>query len=618
MTSRTSSRAAIGLVRISLVALLVAAAALTIVSGAGAQTASARFTYELCDSALPGGAPPSAELHTERAYAEFQNCAAPGGSIGVTQTGQVTEGPGWVEIGVPETPGGYVESGTLTASLSNLQPSATGHAVVGEGWPPDNGGDQPRFFLVNPTEPTCLFLCANGWGFDVTLTCSATCEPGASIGVHYIAATEVDPRPPVVSKVEGPLLAGGVLRGHQALTAMASDKGGGLSVIDALVNGTVAPGAVPGSCAVAEVNNPSYQGLAAYSATPCPAALPGSWDLNTAEFPFHEGANTVEVCASDFATVGPPNTTCSPARTVEVNNSCTESPVVGGQNLSAGIQGVTGEAVTVPFEHSAIVEGDLTSNAGEPISGATICVQSQVQEPGTEPATVATATTDANGGFSYEVPPGPNRRLLLGYRHDAFQVGKTLEVNSHAKPTIELDRGRIRRGGRIKITGSLPGVDPAGRVVVLQASSLHGNRWLTFRRATTGPKGGFHSAYRFGDAPSTITYRMRAAVPRQAGYPYEPGHSTPARIKVLGPGAGNKKSHKEHTHGGREHERSSRRAGRPADDHRDRRTGGRNRGAGRRCRWDRRRGPRKDRGAQGRSAQGHGPQGRDRPRCGDE
>jgi hypothetical protein len=233
-----------------------------------------------------------------------------------------------------------------------------------------------------------------------------------------------------------------------------------------------------------------------------------------------------------------------------VNNSCTESSVVGGQNLSVGIQGATGEAVTVPFEQPAVVTGDLTSNAGEPISGATICVQSQVQESGTEPATVATATTDAGGDFSYEVPPGPNRRLLLGYRHDAFQVGKTLEVNSHAKPTIELGRGRIRRGGRVKITGSLPGVDPAGRVVVLQASSLHGRRWLTFRRATTGPKGGFRSAYRFGATPRTTTYRMRAVVPRQAGYPYEPGHSTPARIKVLGANAGKKKPHEKHTHHG--------------------------------------------------------------------
>jgi hypothetical protein len=550
MNSKQSGSGKIGRRRIPIPAVLVAVAMLAITSGAEAESPGAHFTYELCDSALPGGAPPLSELHTEKAYGEFQNCSAPGGSIGVTQAGQVTEGPGRVEVQMPATPGGYVESGTLTASLSNLQPSASGQAVVPEGWPPDNAGDQPRYFLLNAEKPDC-FLCAVGWSFNVTLTCSATCEPGSSIGVHYIAATEVDPNPPVVDKVEGPLLSGGVLRGHQALAGMATDEGGGVSVVDVLVNGSVAPGALPGSCAVAEVNNTSYQGIAAYSATPCPATLPGSWDLNTAEYPFQEGSNSVQVCASDFATIGAPNTTCSPPQTVEVNNSCVESPVVGGQNLNATFQGVTGEEDTVPFESSAEITGDLTSSAGEPISGATICLQSQVQESGTEPQPVATATTDANGNFTYEVPPGPNRRLLVGYRHDAFQVGKSLSLNSHAKPTIELGRGRIRRGGRIKITGSLPGVDAAGRVIVLQASSLRGKRWLTFRRATTGPKGGFRSGYRFGATPSTTTYRMRAVVPRQAGFPYEPGHSTPARIKVLGLDAGKKKSHKKSAHGGR-------------------------------------------------------------------
>jgi hypothetical protein len=169
-------KATIGLPGIALVSVLVAAATLAIVAGADAQSAGARFTYELCDSALPGGAPPPAELHTQKAYGEFQNCAAPGGSIGVTQSGQVTEGPGWVEIVVPPTPGGYVESGTLTASLSALQPSATGHAVVSEGWPPNDDGDQTRYFPVNPTEPTCLFLCIHlSWGRSTVPSSPAEC-----------------------------------------------------------------------------------------------------------------------------------------------------------------------------------------------------------------------------------------------------------------------------------------------------------------------------------------------------------------------------------------------------------------------------------------------------------
>jgi len=113
-------------------------------------------------------------------------------------------------------------------------------------------------------------------------------------------------------------------------------------------------------------------------------------------------------------------------------------------------------------------------------------------------------------------------------------VAKSLSVNAHAKPTMTLSKGRVGHGGKVKITGSLPGPSAAGRVVVLQASSLHGRRWLTFRKATTGAKGGFRSSYRFGGTSGTATYRMRAVVPRQAGYPYEPGHSKPRRIKVLG------------------------------------------------------------------------------------
>lgn len=538
------------LARIGLMALLVVILGPAVATGsARAQWPGARFVYELCDSALPGGDPPMITFHSQAAYAPFQTCASPGGAVGVSQTGPVTTSPGWIEVGVVHTPGGFVEGETITAFASNLQPGAEGSHVATDGWPPDNDGDQPRYFFQN-SEPQIL---GGGGTFTVALDCSATCQSGGVIGAHYIAATEVDPNPPVVGKVEGPLVAGGVLRGHQPVAATAYDQGGGVSVVEVLVNGSVAPGgATPGACAVAAVSNLSYKGIAAYSPTPCPPTLTGSWDPDTAEYPFHEGDNTVQICASDLATVGPPNTTCSPPQTVEVNNSCTESAVVGGQNLTASFQGVTGEAVTVPFEQAAEVTGELTSNAGDPVSGATICVQSQVQESGTGPQTVATATTDANGDFSYEVPPGPNRRLLLGYRHDAFQVAKTLAFNSHAKPTIELSRGRVRRGGRIKITGSLPGPDAAGRVIVLQASSLHGTRWLTFRRATTGLQGEFRSGYRFGKPPRAITYRMRVVVPRQAGYPYEPGHSTPKRIKVFGPGEGKKKPKtKKHTHGGR-------------------------------------------------------------------
>jgi hypothetical protein len=534
-----------------MLAALVAAGAFA--TTATAATAGARFVYEQCDPALPGGNPPAYDFHSQAAYAPFQNCASAGGAVGVTQTGQVQTSPGWVEFGARETPGGFVESVTLTA-FANFQPGNGGH-VGAEGWPASGLGPTPRYFFIRSEPGYCLFCEGGGGGaFTAALTCSATCEPGGAIGAQYIAAVEVDPHPPMVATVEGPLLSGIVLRGHQALTATATDTGGGVSVVEALVNGVVAPGATPGACAVAKVENPSYHGLAAWSPRPCPATLPGSWNLDTAEYPFHEGTNTVQVCASDFATTGPPNTTCSPVQTVEVNNSCTESPVAGGQVLGATFAHSGSEATVVPFGQAAEVSGTLADQAGDPIPGATICVQAQLQGEAGEPAPIATATTDAAGAYTYEVPPGPNRRLLVGYRHDSFQVGKTLTVGTHARPTLILSKGRVKQGGRVKITGELPGPSAAGRVLVLQASSLHGRRWLTFRRVTTGPRGGYRARYRFGHTTHTITYRIRSVVPAQAGYDYEAGVSVPARVKVRTVTAGHgkkKKTEKKHTHGGR-------------------------------------------------------------------
>lgn len=178
--------------------------------------------------------------------------------------------------------------------------------------------------------------------------------------------------------------------------------------------------------------------------------------------------------------------------------------------------------------------GELADNAGDPIPGATVCVEMHTQRTRHGLRPVATATTDAQGHFAYEVPPGPDRKVPLGYRHDSFQVGRAIRYYAHARPRIELSPGRVERGGEIRIRGELPGRRGAGRVVVLQASALHSTRWFTFHRATTNQDGVFHSRYRFDATTRAVTYRIRAVVPRQHGYPWEVGHSRPALVEVRG------------------------------------------------------------------------------------
>jgi len=494
-----------------------------------AHATPAKFTVEYCDSALPGGNPPGISPPTEApGWGLVQTCASPGGVLGISIVGAVT-GPlaSSMIVQIPATPGGHIEDETISGYVWDLHEESS---IFTHGWPLKGGGDTARKFILSgpPLGPGFSFTPGS---FDITGACYP-CNVGGTIAAHYIAVTQVDPIPPVIPKVGGSLLSGEVLRGHQSVTALAGDTGGGVSRVDALVNGLPAAPSVPGACAVAWVSNSSYQGLAATSPSPCPAWMPASFILDTAAPPFHAGDNTVRVCASDLSTEGSPNSVCSPVKTVSVNNTCVESEVPGGQVLSAGFAATNSETITTPYGQPAEVKGGLVNNAGDPIAGATICVQAQTEGDPGGPAPIATATTDANGQFSYQLPAGPNRSLLVGYRHDAFQVGRTISYASHTKPTLRLSRGRVHAGGHVKITGALPGPSASGRVVVLQASALHGRRWLTFRRATTGPRGGFRATYRFGSTSSTITYRIRAVVPRQSGYPYAAGHSRPARVKV--------------------------------------------------------------------------------------
>ena len=238
------------------------------------------------------------------------------------------------------------------------------------------------------------------------LACDEGCQPGAWIFAHYFATIEVDPVPPTLKGLEGSLLAGGVIRGHGTLSTEAHDEGGGISSVFVNVNGLPAAQPNVSNCDVGQADNPSVQGTVAAAITPCPTKVNASWTLSTESYPFHNGSNSVQVCTSDFATLGEPNTTCLPAKTVNVDDSCAESSVGGGEVLSAQFAESNAETVTVPYGKGAEVTGQLADNAGDPVAGATLCVKMQTQ--GVEPSAlpVGTVKTDANGNYAYKVPAG--------------------------------------------------------------------------------------------------------------------------------------------------------------------------------------------------------------------
>ena len=136
------------------------------------------------------------------------------------------------------------------------------------------------------------------------------------------------------------------------------------------------------------------------------------------------------------------------------------------------------------------------------------------------------------------IPIRPNRltarNVIIGYRHNASQVARQVRYYSRAEPTLKVAPQKLTDHHRVHLWGQVPGSDPVGRVVVLQANVPGSKRWITIRQTTTGAEGPFKSSYRFFATTRATTYRFQALVPTQAGYPWVEGASPAARVRVKG------------------------------------------------------------------------------------
>jgi hypothetical protein len=447
-----------GGMRVALVALLAASLALSL-AASRANAGPARYVYEMCDSVLPGGGTPGIRYSQSpgQPWGVANSCAQPGGSLSVSLNGSTPGGD--ADWGLPiEAPHGTrLESVAVQAAACGTAPGLWASVLDRPDWPVQNCIADDRSFLLTPETR----------GYIVALSCSGvygSCGGGPWISARYFATTIVDLAPPSVPALGGSLLQGGILRGHQGLVADGSDSGGGLQSIAVTVNGLPAATRLF-SCNVAEANNQSVVGIVAAQPSPCPPQAGTSWSLDTAAFPFRDGANVVAVCASDFSTLADPNTSCA-TRTVNVDDSCAESPVAGGEVLSAQFASSHNETVTVGYGKDAEVQGRLTDNAGDPVPGASLCVKMQTLGVDDRLASVGAVQTDANGEYHYAVAAGPNREVLIGYRHDTAQVARSVRYYAHARTTLHVDKPRLENGERLRFWGSLPGPNGGGRVVV--------------------------------------------------------------------------------------------------------------------------------------------------------
>ena len=175
-------------------------------------------------------------------------------------------------------------------------------------------------------------------------------------------------------------------------------------------------------------------------------------------------------------------------------------------------------------------------SGGQPLDSQAISVEARPRSKGARWRTVGAVTSGPDGRFTYAVPAGPSREIRFSFRgSERFRTSQArVAVRVPASSSIAVSRNRVRNGGAVRFSGKLRGgqVPANGKLIDLQA--FYRGRWRTFALPRTNSSGRWRHRYEFGATSGLVDYRFRARLPREDGYPFEPGHSREVKVAVSG------------------------------------------------------------------------------------
>jgi hypothetical protein len=319
----------------------------------------------------------------------------------------------------------------------------------------------------------------------------------------------------------GSLLRRGPLAGVRTVTISATDVGGGVRDAIAEIDGRevarVRLDANGGRC------EPPFTAV-----VPCKNAVTGTLAVDTAAVP--DGDHVLRLRVTDAT--GTNSAEWGPVP-IRVMNACEPRARDASLRLRARVGKRGRRVVRTRFGRRPLLRGRLVTADGRPVAGAAVCLASRTDLAGASRRAFAWAATDARGRFTRRLPAGPSRRVLVVHRTAAAAAWSSVSVRVRAGVRLRPSRRSLRNGEVVRLRGRLRGGPvPRGAVVELQAR--RGSGWQTFATTKAGRSGRFSHPYRFTRTTGFQRYVMRARVPRQPGYPYEPGASRPVAISVRG------------------------------------------------------------------------------------
>lgn len=250
-----------------------------------------------------------------------------------------------------------------------------------------------------------------------------------------------------------------------------------------------------------------------------------------------DGLFELRARAADHAGNERSTTTLDDGRTAQIT-----LPLRLKTNLAVGVVKRSGRgeklvsAARVNYGQLVRARGRMMSPEGNPLQDLEIQAVSQVLDGVTPPRVIATVKTSRTGRFSFLVRKGPSRSITVRYA-GAPQVRsatRELKLSVRSQTTMRSGRRAYVNGDTAAFRGTVTtGRIPAtGKLVEMQVLSR--GKWRTFATTRTGKKGTWRHNYRFDGTNGRVTYRFRARVPRESGYPFVTGDSRSIRVRVRG------------------------------------------------------------------------------------
>jgi hypothetical protein len=474
-------------------------------------------------------------------------CAA-GGGFGGTLLGNTVNPPGGRQSWEIAAPAGTTLAGLdLTRSLAVAGGPQSPPYMYGVFLYRPSGG----FYYAAPDfclgEDGCTRLMARGLGFHWRAaqptgfaiarvacdaasgqTCASVSQPIAAwFSITRAQATFDDANAPeLTAPPSGPLLSPAVQWGTVPFTVSARDVGGGVAQalveIDGRVRATFPFASPEGTCRQPYV-----------VPVPCPLTATQTFGFDTTQLA--DGVHTLRILVRD-ATLANEDAS-QPYVILTSQRGLPNGVPAAGTRLSARLRagGAPPRAsTTVGYGTRAVLTGQLTTAAGQPVQGAQVLAEVRTDVARSPWRALGAARTSATGAYALRLPAGPSRVLRVTYRtmtRDAQPAAVALahlQVRAGVRARFP---ARVTRGRLVVFSGRVLGgeIPAGGKLIEFQARQ--GAGWVTFAATHTSPSGRFAFRYRFAPGPAAV-HQLRVLVPRESGFAWTTAATAPQQVVV--------------------------------------------------------------------------------------